>query len=103
MIGWDISSCTITLEHIDNPGNCIETSLSLLKNINAVATINRLSSRTVTTRWLLPTPDYDFSSLERKYRETMMTQQSIQDGALGSSVILEICGELNQHIPCDDT
>ena len=90
IIDWDTSACTITLEHISSPQHCIDTILSLLKNIDTVAPINRLSSRTVTTYWLLPTPNYDFPSLERKYRETMMAQQTIQDGTFDSSVILDI-------------
>lgn len=90
VIDWDTSQCTITLEHITSPENCIETTLSLLSNIDAVAPINQLNSRTIITCWLLPTPNYDFPSLERRYRETMIVRQPIQKGTFDSSVILDI-------------
>lgn len=90
VIDWDTSSCTITLEHITRPDDCIRTLVSLLNTINTLAPIEQFRRRIFTTQWLLPTPRYDFVALEQKYRETMTSQQFVQDGTFDSSVILDI-------------
>ena len=63
----------------------------LLETINNIAPIGDLSERaSLVTFWLLPTKILDFKSLELKYRETIMTKQSLWNKTFDSSVILDV-------------
>ena len=90
-IRWRQEACKIVVEHTPSPEYCVETVLSWLSQINKVARMGKISSTKVVTHWLLPAPDYDFASLERKYREKMIAgSEDILKGTFDSSAILDI-------------
>lgn len=89
-VHWDTESFGAILEQVQNVDNFIEIVIPLLNRINAVAPIGKLSHKILITHWLLPTPNYDFSALEQKYKETMIAQKPICEGTSDSSVILDI-------------
>jgi len=64
--------------------------MTLLEKIVKIAPIGEISNRMFITHWILPAPNYDFASLERKYRETMIVENDISSVAYDSSVILDI-------------
>lgn len=90
VVDWDTSCCSVIVEQIADASESIDTIISVLDKVNAVAPMNRMQNKMVITNWLLPALNYDFLSLEQKYREIMMVNQPIQEGAYDSSVILDI-------------
>lgn len=92
-ISWIPTYCQIALEEISDISDArqyIDRIISVLETINGVAKIGKLSKREFRTYWILPTPQYDFVSLERKYREIMITKNDISDTAYDSSIIFDI-------------
>lgn len=89
-IVWEPEGCLVALEDVSNLDKCIKTILTTLEQISSAAPIYKLNKRRVSTYWILPTPNYDFPSLERKYREIMVVQNEISSLAYDSSVIFEI-------------
>lgn len=95
-IVWVPTYCRIALEELsDTPGSSdkkhyIDRIISTYETINEVVKIGELSYQTLLTYWILPTPQYDFVSLERKYREIMIIKNDISDTAYDSSVIFDI-------------
>ncbi len=87
---WEPQWCLIALEDVSNLDKSIETILTTLEQINSAAPIYKLNERRVSTYWILPAPNYDFPSLEQKYREIMIAQNEISNLASDSSVILDI-------------
>lgn len=97
-VKWDTESCDIVLEEVPDINNFLKMVILLLDNINAVAPIDKLSRRNLTTYWILPAPNYDSPSLEQKYREIMLAQNEISSLAADSSAIFDIrIGELTLH------
>ena len=95
---WNPERCLIALEDVSDLNKCIETILITLEQINTVAPIYKLSKRNISTYWILPAPDYDFPSLEQKYREIMIAQNEISSLSADSSVIFDIkVGEWTLH------
>lgn len=88
-VAWRPSSCYIVMELVADREHCTATIASLLEEINEVAPVGEITRR-VTTYWILPAPRYDFASLERKYRETMIVQNVISNSAFDSSAIFDI-------------
>ena len=90
-IRWRFDKCRIILEDASSLEHCVETVLLWLSQIDKVAPMGKIASTEVTTYWLLPTPSYDFASLERKYRAKMIANNAdILKGTFDSSVILDI-------------
>lgn len=89
-VRWDTRSIVVNLEQVSNIDNFIEIVISLLDRINEVAPIGKLSRRNFITNWLLPAPNYNFSALECKYRETMIVQKPICEDTIDSSALLDI-------------
>ena len=87
---WTPTYCFITSENVSDKKHHIDRIVSVLEIINRVATIGKLSTRRFQTYWILPTPQYDFVSLERKYRETMITQNEVTNAAYDSSTFFDI-------------
>ncbi len=92
-VTWDPTHCLITSENVLDKKHCIDRIISVVETINMVAMIEKLSSRRLQTCWILPTLQYDFVSLERKYRETMVTQNDVSNAAYDSSTIFDIRGD----------
>lgn len=92
-VTWNSTHCFITSENVSDKKHCIDRIISVLEVINKVATIEKLSRRSLHTYWILPTLQYDFVSLERKYRETMVTQNDVSNAAYDSSTIFDIRGD----------
>ena len=90
LVSWNTNSCRIAMESVTNPKECFDIMAELLKTINKVAPIGRLSKRHLTTYWLLPTENYTFKSLEQKYREILTTQQPVWKNVFDSSIITDI-------------
>lgn len=92
---WIPTSCRITLEELSDIPDAsdkkhyIDRIISTLETINEVAKMGKLSYKRLLTYWILPTPQYDFVSLERKYREIMIAKNDISDTAYDSSTILD--------------
>lgn len=89
-VRWNTESFSAMLEQVSSVDYFSETIILLLDRINAVAPIDKLKCRTLVTYWLLPAPNYNFSALERKYRETMIVQKPICQDTIDSGVILDI-------------
>lgn len=87
---WNPDVCQIQMENVSGREYCIERMLAGLERINEAAPIGELKQRLVLTCWILPAPQYDFASLERKYRETMIASHDLTRDARDSSVILDI-------------
>jgi len=87
---WMPTYCFITSENISDKNQHIDRIVSVLEIINKVATIEKLRTRRFHTYWILPTPQYDFVSLERKYRETMIKQNEVTNAAYDSSTFFDI-------------
>lgn len=97
-IAWNPLWCAVTSEDVSNLDKCIEIILTTLEQIRAAAPIYKLNERRVTTYWILPAPNYDFPSLERRYREKMLAQNEISSLAADSSAVFDIrIGELTLH------
>ena len=92
-VTWTPTHCFITSENVSDKKHCIDRIISVLEIINRVATIEKLSDRRYITYWILPTLQYDFVSLERKYRETMIAQNDVSNTAYDSSTIFDIRGD----------
>jgi len=90
---WTPAYCFITSENVSDKKHHIDRILSVLEIIDRVATIEKLSTRRFQTYWILPTPQYDFVSLARKYRETIITQNEVSNAAYDSSTIFDIRGD----------
>jgi hypothetical protein len=92
-VSWVPTYCQIALEEISDISDkkhYIDGIISVLETINGIAKIGKLSNKKLLTYWILPTPQYDFVSLERKYREIMITKNDISDTAYDSSAIFDI-------------
>jgi len=87
---WQPNLCHITIENVSNPKHCIDVIMELLKGIVEIAPIDKTSRRMFNTFWILPAPNYNFASLERKYRDMMIVENEISSVAYDSSVILDI-------------
>lgn len=92
-VTWTPTHCYIASENVSDKKHCIDRIISVLEIINSVVTIEKLSDRRLQTYWILPTLQYDFVSLERKYRETMVTQNDVSNAAYDSSTIFDIRGD----------
>lgn len=90
---WAPTHCYITVENVSDKKRCIDRIISVLEVINRVVTIEKLSGRRYITCWILPTVQYDFVSLERKYREIMIAQNDVSNAAYDSSTIFDIRGD----------
>jgi len=86
---WTPALCRVILEKVSSFDDCIATILDLLQTINETAPIRELRHRRAFTHWILPTPKYDFTSLEKKYRKTMIADTVITNLAFDSSVIID--------------
>lgn len=98
LVAWDKDSCSVVIESELAPSKCFGRMVTLLESVNKIAPIGDLSERRLITHWLLPSNRYNFKSLERRYRETMMIQQPIWGKTVDSSVILDTrIGNLTLH------
>ena len=89
-IRWRFDRCRVILEDASSLKRCVETVLLWLSQIDKVAPMGEIDSTKVTTCWLLPTPRYDFASLERKYREKMIvSNKDILKGTFDCSVMFD--------------
>lgn len=92
-ISWMPAYCQIASEEISDISNkkqYFDRIISILETINGIAKIEKLRDKRLLTYWILPTPQYDFVSLERKYREMMVTKNDISNAAYDSSTIFDI-------------
>jgi hypothetical protein len=92
-VSWMPTYCQITSEEIPDISNkkqYIDRIISVLETINGIAKIEKLRSKRLLTYWILLTPQYDFVSLERKYREMMITKNDISNTAYDSTAIFDI-------------
>lgn len=95
---WNPNACEVTMEDVTSHDECIETIVGFLGKINEVAPIDKLQKRVLLNYWILPAPTYDFVSLERKYRETMIVENEVTRGNRDSSVIIDSeAGEWTLH------
>jgi len=90
---WAPTHCEIRVENVSDKEHCIDRVISVLETINSVAPIEELRDSRFLTYWILPTPQYDFLSLERKYRDMMIVENDISNAAYDSSVILDISAD----------
>lgn len=89
-IRWHPERIHIQIEYVPSPNHCTDRALALLSQINSVAPISTINNTEMTTYWILPTPNYDFTSLERKYRETMTSShEDLAYGIVDSSVLFD--------------
>lgn len=97
-IMWNPFWFSIALEDVPDLNKAAETILTTVDQISTVVPIYKLSKRQVSTYWILPAPNYDFPSLERRYREKMLAPNEISNSAADSSAVFDIrIGELTLH------
>jgi len=91
-IVWHYDSCSILFEDMPDHNYCIDSTIKSLEKINVVAPLHRLKSRSLIIFWILPTPKYDFKSLEAKYRESFIKRSPIFDNCIDidASVIIDM-------------
>ena len=92
-VSWRPTSCQVASEEISDISNkkqYIDRIISILETINGISKIGKLRNKRLLTYWILPTLQYDFVSLERKYREMMITKNDISNTAYDSSTIFDI-------------
>lgn len=89
-VAWNPIGCRITMENISDRDHCLKMILSGLQTIDSAAPIGKVSANRFFTHWILPAPQYDFASLERKYREIMIVPSDITQDTYDSTVILDI-------------
>jgi len=87
---WNSIVLDITAEDVADSEKGIDYLLSLIELVNSEIAINEISWRRFMTCWILPKPEYDFKSLEQKYRQIMLAQNSISNSAFDSSSIFDI-------------
>ena len=87
---WLPTRCQIAVEDISDEKHCIDRIIAVLETIDGAVKIGKLNSRELLTYRILPTPQYDFVSLERKYREMMIAKNEVSDSVYDSSAILDI-------------
>lgn len=87
---WNPAHCRIATENVTDRRHSTDIIISLLNRIDEIAPIDKIKERSVITCWILPAPDYDFTSLERKYRSLMVAKSNISDDAFDSSAIFDI-------------
>jgi len=93
MVIWSSIYCYILSENVSDKKHCIDKIMSTLEVINKIAMIDKLRKRKFYTHWILPTPQYDFVSLKRKYRETMFIQNDVTNAASDTSTLFDIKGD----------
>lgn len=97
VIVWNTESCSIM--HEDRPGeDCIPSTITYLEGINQVAPIGKLSSRSLRLLWILPVAEYDFRTLEAKYRGQFIKQSEIFENCSDSTVVIDMkCDNYTLH------
>jgi len=96
LIDWNTGSITITIEELSNQDKAIAWIASFLDKINEVVPIKQTAMLKFTVFWILPTPQHDFTSLEKIYRMIMITKNEVSDLSSDSSTIFDI--KMNNHI-----
>ena len=91
LVNWDTSSCRVVMESVANSDECIDKVVALLKTINDVAPVGKLSRRELFTHWILPAEGYSFKSLELQYRDTFIGSKfPWKKNTFDSSVIIDM-------------
>lgn len=87
---WTYDDCSILYEDPSDYKQALSRTISLLENINEVAPIGKIKLRRLRIYWTRPVTNYDFKSLEHKYRGRFINESKIFDGCFDSSVIMEM-------------
>lgn len=90
LITWDIDSCRVVIESIDDLEECITKMLAFFNTIDNIAPFGLLSRREFTTYWIYPAEGYSFKSLEQKYRKMFICNHTAWEKASDSSVIVDL-------------
>lgn len=88
LIFWHYNSCTVLYEDRQDYDFCINGTVNLLDRIDKIAPIRELELMRFRADWILPVVNYDFKSLEQKYREHFIKQHAIFDNCYDSSVVI---------------
>lgn len=89
-VRWDYDECGILYEDTAEHNNCIKDTVRVLDMINHVAPITQINWRELIIYWILPTPKYNFKSLELKYRENFIKPSAIFHRCVDSSVAIDM-------------
>lgn len=90
LVAWRYNSCTVLYEDRQDHDFCINGTVSLLDRIDKIAPLGELESMRFRADWILPVVNYDFRSLEQKYREHFIRQHPIFDNCTDSSVVIDM-------------
>lgn len=91
VVDWNTKSCRIFTENVSDTNHNIQMFMDILQRIDKVLPIGKIQNRKLHTYWILPTNHVEFTSLEKKYRATMMNKNDITFATttFDSSVIIE--------------
>jgi len=90
LVVWDYDSCSIIFEDRQEHNSCITNTVELLDKIDKIAPMLELETRGLKVDWVLPVVNYDFKSLEQKYREHFFKQYPIFDNCVDSGVVMDM-------------
>ncbi len=83
-ITWNRTIIRFKMEGQPNQIKCIENMLNTLTRINNIAPINTIFNTELQTCWILPTPNYNFPTLARKYKDTLIAHSSFKELFVGT-------------------
>jgi hypothetical protein len=87
-LNWKYNSCGLVFEDVMDHNECIGKIIDILKKINEIAPMKRLSERTLRTFWSIPVKQ-DFRNLEKIYRSKFMKDVSMFNDYTDSSIVIE--------------
>jgi hypothetical protein len=90
LVLWDYDSCSIIFEDRQDHNFCVTNTVELLDRIDKIAPMLELELTGLKVDWILPVVNYDFKSLEQKYREHFFKQYPIFDNCADSSVVMDM-------------
>jgi len=95
---WHYDDCSILYEDPPDYKQALSRTMSLLEKINEVVPIGKIKLRQLRIYWIRPVLNYDFKSLERKYRRCFTKESKIFETCYDSSVIMNMkIGDLDLH------
>lgn len=89
LVRWDYKGCRIALERTEKRDEVMNLIMRLLQVIDSAVPIGRIRKTYVTTSWILPAPHHDYTSLNKLYMRTIISQKDFMQYTYDSSVMFD--------------
>lgn len=89
-IDWDYETCLITLERTEKVDECIDLAVDFVRTVDSVVPIAKMKVFELGTRWIFPTKQYSFNSLNELYIQRLLSRWDYMQGTFDTGVILDI-------------